>query len=120
MHDDDRNVAGLMLFLLGGLAGTALALRWSRRGDGSFASKIQGVHAAIEDTVQSVESSVSYLRRVSVPLHELLEEANALAAGIQRTVDSYRQIGDNIPRAPEPAGYVPSMAPDVRPGAGPS
>jgi hypothetical protein len=118
MHDD-RNTAGLMLFMLGGLAGAALALRLSRRGEGSFTSRIQGVHAAIDDTVQTVESSVSYLRRVAQPLHDLLEEANALAGGIQRTVDSYRHIGDSG-RAPEPAGYVPSMAPDVRPGAGPS
>jgi hypothetical protein len=120
MHDDDRNVAGLMLFMLGGLAGTALALRWARRGDGSLSSRLQGVHAALDDTVQTVESGVSYLRRIATPLHELLEEANGLAAGIQRTVDSYRQIGERPP-SPEPAGYVPSMAPDsIRPGAGPS
>jgi hypothetical protein len=121
MHDDDdRNVAGLMLFLLGGLAGAALALRWSRRGDGSFTSKVQSLHAAIEDTVKTVESSVSYLRRVSAPVHDLLDEANALAAGIQRTVDSYRHIGDGSAHTPEPAGYVPSMAPETRSGIGPS
>jgi len=119
MHDNDRNVAGLMLFLLGGLAGTALALRWSRRGDGSLGSRLQSVHAALDDTVQTVESGVSYVRRIATPIHELLEEANALAAGIQRTVDSYRHVGDTTPS--RPAGYVPSMAPEsVRPGAGPS
>lgn len=121
MQSDDRNVAGLMLFMLGGLAGTALALRWSRRGDDSLGSRIQGVHAAIDDTVQTVESGVSYLRRLAAPLHELLEEANGLAAGIQRTLDSYRQIGGGEKHSPEPAGYVPSMAPESsRPGAGPS
>lgn len=120
MQNDDRNVAGLMLFMLGGLAGTALALRWSRGGDGSLGSRMQGIHGAIDDTVETVESGVSYLRRVAAPLHELLEEASALAAGLQRTLDSYRQIGGS-PRAPEPAGYVPSMAPETfRPGAGPS
>src|SRR5688572_2906210 len=118
-NDRDRNVAGLMLFMLGGLAGTALALRWSRGSGSPLASRIQGIQAAIDDTVSTVESSVSSRRRMAKPVHELLEEANALAAGIQRTVDSYRSIGHPEPAA-GPAGYVPSMASSPRPGAGPS
>jgi hypothetical protein len=109
--DRDQHVAGLMLFLLGGLAGTSLALRWARRGEkGSIGSTLQGVQAALEDTVQTVESSVGYVRRLAGPVHDLLEEANALAAGVQRTVDSYRHIGGQ--GASQRAGYVPSMAPE--------
>jgi hypothetical protein len=113
--DRDRNIAGLVLFLLGGLAGTSLALRWARRGDrGSIGSTLQGVQAALDETVGTVESTVGYVRRMAGPVHDLLEEANALAAGVQRTVDSYRQIGG---RGESPA-YVPSMAPEAtRPGA---
>jgi len=108
--DRDRNIAGLVLFLLGGIAGTSLALRWARRGEpGSLGSTLQGVQAALDDTVSTVESTVGYVRRMAGPVHDMLEEANALAAGVQRTVDSYRQIGGRGGAT----GYVPSMAPEV-------
>jgi hypothetical protein len=115
-NDREQNVAGLMLFLLGGLAGTALALRWSRGSTGEgLASRIQGVQAALDETVATVESSVACVRRMATPMQELLQEANVLAAGIQRTVDSYRSIGRSAD-----APYVPAMADSPRPGAGPS
>jgi hypothetical protein len=112
MHtESDRRVAGLMLFLLGGLAGTALALRWSRRGEReSVGSTLQGVHGVLDDAVATVESTVGYMRRLVAPVHELLEEASALAGGVQRTMESYRDIGRR-PVEPGP-GYVPSMAPE--------
>jgi hypothetical protein len=118
----DRQLAGLVLFFLGGLAGTSLALRWARRGDrGSLGSTLQGVHAALDETVDAVESSVSYVRRIAGPLHDLVEEANALAAGVQRTVDSYRQIRGGNGGVAAQAGFVPSAAPEGTPsGAGPS
>ena len=116
--DQDRRVAGLMLFMLGGLAGTALALRWSRgRADmaggeiRTFAGRIQGVRSALDETVETVESSVGYLRRLAGPVHEVLEEMGALAAGIHRTMDSYRSIGGS---SSAPDTYVPSMAPELR------
>src|SRR5262245_51309689 len=114
MNDRDRQVAGLVLFMLGGLTGTALALRWSRRGEPGVGSTLQGVRAALDEAVDTVESSVAYLRRLVAPMHDVLEEANALAAGVQRTVDSYRQIGRP---SPDDTPYVPSMAPGARPPA---
>lgn len=118
--DKDRRVAGLMLFMLGGLAGTALAMRLSRSSEARpVAGRIQGFRAALDETVETVESSVGYLRRMAGPLHEVLEEMSALAAGIHRTMDSYRQIGGGSSSAE--AGYVPSMAPETRRStAGPS
>jgi hypothetical protein len=117
----DRHVAGLMLFMLGGLAGTALALRWSRRGEsGSVSSTIQGVHSILDETVGTVESAVQYLRRLASPMHDLLEEAAGLAAGMQRTVDSYRHIGRSPGEEHAAAGYVPSMAPEPTRSGNPS
>jgi hypothetical protein len=113
----ERRVAGLMLFMLGGLAGTALALRWSRRRDerDSVGGAIQSLHSVLDDTVNTVESTVGYLRRMATPVHELLEEASALAGGVHRTLDSYRHIG----REPvADSGYVPSMAPEPPVGGG--
>lgn len=116
--DQDRRLAGLMLFMLGGLAGTALAIRMSRGGEArSVGSCIQGVRASLDETVQTAESSVSYLRRLAAPLHEVLEEMSALAAGIHRTMDSYKHIAG----ASASPDYVPSMAPESRrPMADPS
>jgi hypothetical protein len=117
--DQDRRVGGLMLFMLGGLTGAALALRFSRGGEErTVVGRIQGVRAALDETVETVESSVSYLRRMAGPLHEALEEVSALAAGIHRTMDSYRSIASPPSAA---GGYVPSMAPEGRrPPVGPS
>jgi hypothetical protein len=109
----ERRVAGLMLFMLGGLAGTALALRWSRRRDerDSVGGAIQSLHSVLDDTVNTVESTVGYLRRMATPVHELLEEASALAGGVHRTLDSYRHIGRE-PVTESGDRYVPSMAPE--------
>ena len=114
----ERRVAGLMLFMLGGLAGTALALRWSRRRDerDSVGGAIQSLHSVLDDTVNTVESAVGYLRRMATPVHELLEEASALAGGVHRTLDSYRHIGRES--AAEGDRYVPSMAPEPPVGGG--
>jgi hypothetical protein len=113
----DRQVAGVMLFMLGGLAGTALALRWGRRRDSdSVGGTLQGLHAVLDDAVETVESTVSEVRRLVSPFHDLLEEAAALAAGVHRTLDSYRQLRSSDRH--REAGYVPSMAPEGTRGGG--
>ena len=107
-EDRERNIAGLMLFMLGGLTGTFLALRWSRRT--SRASTVERIQAVLDESVEGVESAASYVRTLMEPVHGLLDELNTLAGGVRRTVDSYRQLrhGESAP-----ATYTPSMAPPV-------
>jgi hypothetical protein len=112
-YDDDRRIGGLVLFLLGGLAGTFLALRWSRRSAVGTEGAIDRLQKVLDESVDSVESAVAYVRTMAEPVHELLDEATALAGGIKKTLDSYRQIGDKA--AVEGYRYVPSMAPPAVP-----
>jgi hypothetical protein len=88
----ERRVADLVLFFLGGIAGTFFALRWSRMmSDGP--PSIERVQAVLDETVVSVESAASAVRSFVAPLHDILDEAGAIAARTDRAVDAYRRIG---------------------------
>jgi hypothetical protein len=107
--DQERRVAGLLLFFLGGVTGTFLALRLARREQGTALSTT-GVQALLDETVGGVESAAAYVRTLVEPIHELLDEAGALASGVRRTVDTYRHIGQGqaAAAAARPESAIPS------------
>jgi hypothetical protein len=90
-------------------------VRWSRRTGMGPERVIERLRTVLDESVDGVESMVSYVRSLAEPIHDLLDEANALAGGIRRTVDSARPAGEALRRSEE--RYVPSMAP---PGMPPS
>jgi hypothetical protein len=109
--DQDRRTAGLLLFFLGGVTATYFAMRWSRQeGAGNTIERVQSV---LDETVEGVESAAAYVRTLIEPVHDLLDEASALAGGVKRTLSSYKQLGSRD-------AYTPSMAPQAERGAGPS
>jgi hypothetical protein len=107
---EDQRLSGFVLFLLGGLTGTLLASRWARRSAGSPVG-IEGLQSLLDETVEGVEAAASYVRALVEPVHDLLDEAGALASGVRRTVHSYRRadafdvdaveyVAPNVPGAP--------------------
>ncbi len=114
--DHDRRIAGLMLFMLGGLTGTFLALRWSRQAGAGRPNTVERIQALLDESVESVESAATYVRTLVEPVHGMLDELNTLASGVRRTLDSYRQLGKGGAATPQSAApYVPSMAPETPP-----
>jgi hypothetical protein len=93
-----------MLFLLGGIAGTVFALRWSHR-MGGVRPSVERVQAVLDDTVMGVEAAAASVRAFVAPLHDILDEAGAIATRVDRTVGAYREIG----RQPEPIAVAPDV-----------
>jgi hypothetical protein len=110
MDSSDRRAAGYVLFLLGGLTGTFVALRRSRSGS---RPSLQGLRRILDEAVEGVESAAGYVRKLVRPVHGILHEADALAEGVGRTVDSYRHIarGDGASFVEGvPAGAGPGLS----------
>ena len=97
VEEQDNRIGELVLFFLGGLTGTFLAVRLAR----SAHPQLERVRAALQETVDGVESAAGYVRSLVAPLHGLLDDAEALASGVNRAIDSYRELG-RYPDRPAP------------------